>query len=155
MCSGTSSPHSEPAPKISSSHSWPTSKRSPAHHADGVFIPPRTPPAVEALLVLNDWSLETQLQLVLPAAVSIEPATLMLELGKYDEDWLAIKGLFRTDHIEEDRRAGRAERSVSETRAAVLLRRGLVPATYFVARRDSGAVGCIGVWTRSDGAAMI
>lgn len=76
-------------------------------------------------------------------------------LGQYDEDWLAIKGLFRTDHIEEDRRAGRTERSVSETRAAVLLRRGLVPATYFVARRDSGAVGCIGVWTRSDGAAMI
>jgi GNAT superfamily N-acetyltransferase len=120
-----------------------------------VLIPPRTPPAVESLLVLNDWSLDTQLQLVLPASVAIEPATLMLELARDDEDWRAIEELFRIDHIEEDQRAGRAERSASETRAAALLRRGLVGATYFVARRDSRAIGCIGVWTRSDGAAMI
>lgn len=120
-----------------------------------VLIPPRTPPAVEALLVLNDWSLDTQLQLVLPGSVAVEPAALMLERAQGDEDWRSIEELFRVDHIEEDRRAGRAQRSVSATRAAVLLRRSLVPVTYFVAHRDSRAVGCIGVWARADGAAMI
>ncbi|GAA3060238.1 hypothetical protein GCM10010464_25940 [Pseudonocardia yunnanensis] len=105
--------------------------------------------------MLNDWSLDTQLQLVLPASVAVGPATSMLETARDDEDWRAVEELFRIDHIEEDRRAGRGERSVSETHAAVLLRRSLVPATYFVAHRDSRAVGCIGVWTRSDGAAMI
>jgi GNAT superfamily N-acetyltransferase len=120
-----------------------------------VLIAPRTPPAVEALLALNDWSLDTQLQLVLPASAAVAPATSMLEIARNDADWRAIEDLFRIDHIEEDRRAGRAERSVSETHAAVLLRRGLVPATYFVANRDSRTIGCIGVWIRPDGAAMI
>ncbi|GAA1167760.1 GNAT family N-acetyltransferase [Pseudonocardia alaniniphila] len=120
-----------------------------------VLISPRTPPTVEALLVLNDWSLDTQLQLVLPASVTVGPAALMLETARDDEDWRAIEELFRIDHIEEDGRARRAERPVSETHAALLLRRSLLPATYFVAHRDSRTVGCIGVWTRSDGAAMI
>jgi hypothetical protein len=110
-----------------------------------VLVPPRTPPVVEALLVLNDWSLETQLQLVLPSSVAIESSILTLELARDDEDWRAIEGLFRIDHIDEDRRAGRAERSISETHAAVLLRRSFTPATYFITRRDSRVVGCIGV----------
>ncbi len=120
-----------------------------------VLIPPRTPPVVEALLVLDDWSLDTQLQLVLPPSVAVVPATAMLEPAQDDEDWRAIERLFRIDHIEEDRRAGRAERPASQTREAVLLRRSLAPAVYFVARWDSRVVGCIGLWTRSDGAAMI
>lgn len=120
-----------------------------------VLVPPGTPQRVEALLVLNDWHLETQLQLVLPASDAAAPAALPLEPVHAEEDWQAVEGLFRIDHIEEDRRAGRRERPVADTHAAVLLRRGLAPVRYFVTRRRSRVAGCIGLWTRSDGVAMI
>jgi GNAT superfamily N-acetyltransferase len=122
-----------------------------------ILVPPGTPAVVEALLALSDWSLDTQLQLVLPASVPVGPATFVLDpVQERDEDWDAIEKLFRTDHIEEDRRAGRSERPSSETRAAVLLRRGLTPAAaYFTVSRDSRVVGCIGVWVRHDGIGMI
>lgn len=120
-----------------------------------VLVPPGTPQCVEALLVLNDWQLETQLQLVLPASDAAAPAALTLESVQAEEDWQAVEGLFRIDHIQEDRRAGRSERPVADTHAAVLLRKSLEPVSYFATRPNSQVAGCIGLWTRSDGVAMI
>ncbi|MBO0848845.1 MAG: hypothetical protein J2P20_05250, partial [Pseudonocardia sp.] len=119
-----------------------------------VLVPPGTPQCVEALLVLNDWQLETQLQLVLPASDAAAPAALTLEPVQAEEDWQAVEGLFRIDHIQEDRRAGRSERPVADTHAAVLLRKSLEPVSYFATRPNSQVAGCIGLWTRSDGVAM-
>jgi GNAT superfamily N-acetyltransferase len=49
----------------------------------------------------------------------------------------------------------RAAGNAADTHAAVLLRRGLEPVSYFAARRKSRVAGCIGLWTRPDGVAMI
>lgn len=120
-----------------------------------ILLPPGTPQCVEALLALHDWRLDTQLQLVLPASDPAAPAAVALEQVHAEEDWLAIEELFRIDHIEQDRRAGRRERPVADTHSAVLLRRSLEPVSYFVTRRTSRMAGCIGLWIRSDGVAMI
>ncbi|GAB3569518.1 hypothetical protein GCM10027445_21490 [Amycolatopsis endophytica] len=120
-----------------------------------VLVPPRTPHRVEALFALAGWTLETQLQLVLPDSAVVAPATATLEPVRSEQDWQIVEDLFRIDHIEEDRRTGRDERPAADTHQAVLLRRSLAPVTYFLARRESRVAGCIALWVRADGFAMI
>lgn len=83
------------------------------------------------------------------------PATLAMTPVRDDRDWRAVEELFRIDHLEEDRRAGRAERPVAATHQAISLRRGLSPVTYFLARRRRHVDGCIAVGTPAPGVAMI
>ena len=112
-----------------------------------VLIDPHTPPAVEAHLALEDWRLDAQLQLVLPAEVVTDPADPQPRPVAEDEDWQRLGELFRLDHLEEDAKAGRRPRPAADTLAAVALRRALTPgAEYFTVERAGVPLAFFGVW---------
>jgi GNAT superfamily N-acetyltransferase len=120
-----------------------------------VLVDPDTPAPAEAHLALHDWQLDIQLQLVLPETTAVPSPTAPPRPVEDNEDWLRIYDLFRIDHLEEDRRAGKPARPEAASRSAVALRRSLSPAaTYFLAERDGHAVGCIAAWAH-DGVGIV
>lgn len=121
-----------------------------------VLIDRATPSVVEAHLVARDWTLEHQLQLVLPADVEAPAADETHGPALDDSDWTAIEELFRLDHLEEDRRLGRPARGQEETAAAVRLRRSLGGTVeYLLARRAGAVIGCTAVWVSDEGVGLI
>jgi GNAT superfamily N-acetyltransferase len=112
-----------------------------------VLIDPDTPAAVEAHLAAEDWRLEPQLQLVLPATAGPGSTNLNPRPVRDDADWQRLTELFRLDHLEEDAKAGRRPRPATETLAAVALRRALTPqAEYFTVERTGIPLAFFGVW---------
>lgn len=112
-----------------------------------ILVDPDTPAAVEAHLAAEDWRLEAELQLVLPATATADPADVTLRPVVGDEDWERLGELFRLDHLEEDAREGRRPRSAADTRAAVALRRAFTPAAeYFAVERAGILLAFIGTW---------
>lgn len=120
-----------------------------------IVLDRETPSVVEARLVLDDWTPDRVLQLVLPRSAAV-PAPAERPRRVDDADWQAVLDLFRIDHLEEDERMQRTPRSVDETRSAVLLRRSLGPSVdYFLAGAYGRAIGCIAVGVGDDGIALI
>lgn len=131
-----------------------------------VLIDRDTPAAVEARLALDGWEAHHQLQLVLPADVAVRPpGAVQVAPAPDDAAWDAIHGLFRIDHLEEDRRHGVDPRPPSATRAAVALRRSMAPEVRYLlaeaddparpSNADAGPLGSIAVWVSDDGIGLI
>ncbi|WP_026930299.1 GNAT family N-acetyltransferase [Glycomyces tenuis] len=122
-----------------------------------VIIDTEAPPAVEAVLALNDWALERLLVLELAADVPVpEPHGLQVRHADGEEDWREIERLFRIDHLEEDARHGSPPRPPELTRSAVALRRALGPQVrYLLAEGDRSVVATIAVWVGGEGIGLI
>ncbi|MHC1560945.1 N-acetyltransferase family protein [Actinomycetospora sp. C-140] len=111
-----------------------------------IVLDPDTPPFVEAELVVRGWRVDTSVQLVLPPRVPgpapdgpVRPAA--------DADRDTLRALFRADHLETDRRSGRAPRSEERTDATVEERWALGPSVHwFVADDGEGPVGFFASW---------
>jgi GNAT superfamily N-acetyltransferase len=124
-----------------------------------IVLDTAAPHWVCALLVERDWRIEHQLQLVLPAELRLPAARdgHVRPLTDIDDDWAALRRLFRQDHIEEDEKAGRPVRPESATDDAITLRRGLVQekAQYFVAEENGRLTGFVCSWPGDDGMGVI
>lgn len=122
-----------------------------------VIIDAETPAAVEAQLVLDDWQLDQQLQLVLPSTESVSPSGIqMCRVTNTDADWKHIWNLFRLDHLEEDKRARRSPRPSRDTWSAIHLRRSLGPSVeYYVHEFGGSPSACIAVWVSDERVGMI
>lgn len=113
-----------------------------------VFLDAGTPAWIEATLLARDWDVDPVLQLVLPAGVAPpQPAGPPPVIRPVEQaDWPHLAALFRADHEEEDRKAGREPRPVSSTRRVVAARQQLPdPVRYFVAV-DDGIAGFVAAW---------
>ncbi|WP_052668418.1 GNAT family N-acetyltransferase [Nitriliruptor alkaliphilus] len=121
-----------------------------------ILIETATPPALEATLVVDDWQLECQLQLVLSSTTPIDAPTSPVRPATRDADWQAITDLFRADHLEEDARRGDPPRPASSTQAAVALRRSLGPdVEYLLAHRGERVTGCLAIWVSEEGVGLV
>lgn len=112
-----------------------------------LFLDTDTPAWVEAELVARDWRVEANLQLVLPAGAQIAPVGPEVSIRPArDDDWEELHTLFRADHEEEDRKAGREPRALHRTEQVVEARRALaMPVQYFLAEVD-GIAGFVASW---------
>jgi GNAT superfamily N-acetyltransferase len=121
-----------------------------------VLVDRGTPPEGEAHLALNDWRLDVQLHLVLPAPTPVDAPTLRVRPVVDYAGWTEIRRLFRIDHLEEDSRLGRPARPEHATTSAVALRRSLGPGVaYLLAERSGEVAGCIAYWPGEDGTGLI
>jgi len=121
-----------------------------------VVIDAGTPDELEAVLALQDWRLELQLQLVLPPTTPVVTPTSTVRPATDEADWKAITDLLRNDHLEEDGRHGDPPRPLAQTQEAVALRRSLGPdVEYLLAEQGDRVIGCIAIWVRGKGVGLI
>lgn len=123
-----------------------------------VFLDAATPAWVEAALIARDWTVESMLFGVLDG--SREPALAWAAgpapRAATDADWPVLRALFRADHEEEDRRAGRPLRSAARTDAVVDARRALPePVRYFVLETDGEITGFVAGWPGDGGPGLV
>ncbi|MDI5979865.1 hypothetical protein [Amycolatopsis magusensis] len=124
-----------------------------------VIIESRTPPWVEAELLLRGWNIEQELRLVLDAAAPLaeSPATHTVRpADDCDPDWSARAEMFRLDHLEEDARHGVTPRSTARTAAIIEHRRDLERhVSYSCAQRLGQVAGFLCHWKAPSGCGVI
>ena len=123
-----------------------------------VFLDASTPVWVEAELVERDWTVESMLFAVLaPDRQPVgAPAAGIAPREATDADWATLRLLFRADHEEEDRRAGRPLRPSSRTDAVVDARRSLPePVRYFVLEAGGVGAGFVAGWPGDGGPGLV
>ncbi|ASO22259.1 putative acetyltransferase [Actinoalloteichus hoggarensis] len=138
-----------------------------------VRLHPAGPLDVEPKLIIDGWTGDAELQLVLtgppisPGGAGGEDVRAVTGVAGTavprteirpgtESDWPAVARLFRLDHEEEDRRAGVPTRSPEVTNAAVALRRELSRhADLLVAAVDGSVVGFVICWAGVDGLGIV
>ncbi|MBA2624814.1 MAG: GNAT family N-acetyltransferase [Acidimicrobiia bacterium] len=116
-------------------------------------LDPGTPTTFEARLVLDGWSLEPELQLLLKGDlrarrvgdVDIRPV-------ESDDDWRSLLRLTRLDHEEEARKDGRAAWPLGITEQMVGTKRAKAPAVrFFLASIEAEDCGFFSAWPGPQG----
>ncbi len=105
-------------------------------------VDPLTPPAFVARLALDDYSeLTPTIQLVLDGALRATPRDIDLRPVRTDEDWQALYGLVREDHLEGGRSHNHRVLPEDVTRGIVAGYRKKFPAYQFFIAREQ-AIDC-------------
>ncbi len=131
-----------------------------AEHLPGgcrrVLVDADTPPAVEAHLALEDWWLDTRVDLVLPPSLVPPAPTRPLHPVVGDADWARLATLLRQCHLEVDARSGRRTRPEAATAGSVALRRSMTPeAGWFAVEQGGEFVAMIGSWPGDHGVGVV
>ncbi|MFE7505385.1 GNAT family N-acetyltransferase [Promicromonospora sp. NPDC057488] len=124
-----------------------------------VVVERRTPPWVEAELLLDGWQAEDELRLVLPAGHDLTRAAPSHEVRRADDadpGWAARAAMLRTDHVEEDVRHGVPVRPPARTDATVAHRQDLERhATYYCVLRRGEVAGFVCGWLAPSGQGVV
>ncbi len=92
---------------------------------------PRTPPALEARLVLEDYVVSSEVQLLLESDLQAQPPDVEIRRCDSDGDWETLERLTRADHEEEAQKFGHPIHSREVTTQMVAVRRGKCPPLRF------------------------
>ncbi len=113
---------------------------------------PRTPPALEARLVLEDYVVSSEVQLLLEGELKTDPTDVEIRLCESDGDWETLEGLTRADHEEEARKFGQPVYAREVTAQMVAVRRGKCPPLRFwIARVDGRDCAFFSSWPGTNG----
>ncbi len=117
---------------------------------------PRTPPALEARLVLEDYVVSSEVQLLLEGELQVDPPELEIRLCESDGDWEELEQLTRADHDEEARKFGRPVYPREVSAQMVAVRRGKCPPLRFwIARVDGRDCAFFSSWPGTNGVGKV
>jgi len=112
--------------------------------------------ALEARLAADGWDLTMTLELVLHDALLGAAPPIDIRLARTDDDWDAVGGMFRADHIEGALREERLPYPQAVTGAVVDVKRAKAPAVRVWVARDEGVdCGFFTSWPGVDGVGMV
>jgi GNAT superfamily N-acetyltransferase len=121
-------------------------------------LDPWTPPAFNARLLLDGYTLEEELQLLLETDVQLtrDPPPVDIRLVESDADWSGLERLTRLDHEEEARREDRPVWDEDVTAQMVATKRAKAPALRFwLARVDDTDCAFFSSWPGDNGVGKV
>ena len=111
-----------------------------------------TPPALEARLVLEDYVVSSEVQLLLEGDLQAQPPDVEIRLCESDADWETLERLTRADHEEEAQKFGHPVYAREVTAQMLAVRRGKCPPLRFwIARADGSDCAFFSSWPGTNG----
>jgi GNAT superfamily N-acetyltransferase len=117
---------------------------------------PLTPPEFEARLVLEDYRVDADLQLLLEGDLRADPPEIDVRAVETDADWESVARLTRLDHEEEAVKFSRPVYQERVTRQMVGTKRAKCPPLrFFVARVDGVDCAFFSSWPGENGVGKV
>jgi len=117
---------------------------------------PLTPPAFEARLVAEGYTVSSELQMLLEGELRTRPREAQIRPVETDEDWSTLERLTRLDHEEMCRRRKVPLYAERVTREMVTARRAKAPTLRFwLAREDATDCAFLSSWPGIDGVGQV
>ena len=128
-----------------------------AGYRDRLFrCSPDTPAAFGARVVVEDYALSTEVQLLLEGELSASPREMEIRRAETDSDWDAIYRLLRLDHEEDARRFGDGPMAEEVTRRMLAIYRAKCPPLRFwIAHEDGVDCGFFSSWPGENGVGKV